>query len=207
MDFLVGIVSGRPNVELREMFPTDDVICVGNHGLEIAGWGFEEVVPRSKQIRAEVSAIVRKLSERLKEIQGSRVRDKGLTVAVHYRSVGGPNIEVLKRIVGETVGGSETFTITQGKLVLEIRPDIPSNKGTAVIRVLERMFGADWRDSCLAIYMGDDLIDEDAFSALENGNVTVRVDAKPGETAAKYFVQDPSETAEFLAWLGRIRRN
>ena len=56
-------------------------------------------------------------------------------------------------------------------------------------------------------YMGDDLVDEDVFRALENGNVTIPIDTEPRETTARYFVRDLGETAQFLAWLATIRQN
>jgi len=34
--------------------------------------------------------------------------------------------------------------------------------------------------------MRDDLVDEDVFRALENGNVTILVDTEPRETTARY---------------------
>ena len=55
--------------------------------------------------------------------------------------------------------------------------------------------------------MGDDLVDEDVFRALENGNVTIPIDTEPRETTVRYFVRDLGETAQFLAWLATIRQN
>src|SRR5438552_94431 len=77
---------------------------------------------------------------------------------------------------GEKIAAELELVVTRGKEVIELRPPIPVNKGTAAV---------DWAGSvralgrgATAIYIGDDRTDEDAFQALRaaapDGAVTIR---------------------------------
>jgi trehalose-phosphatase len=56
----------------------------------------------------------------------------------------------------------------------------------------------------LDVYIGDDVTDENAFAALQDG-VTVRVGASP-LTSAQYHVNDQKEVVRFLNWMEEIMR-
>lgn len=51
--------------------------------------------------------------------------------------------------------------------VLELRPKVDWNKGSAVTWILDAL-GLGTRGDVFPIYLGDDITDEDAFVALEN---------------------------------------
>ena len=75
--------------------------------------------------------------------------------------------------------------------------------------ILERAIGGGWAEEAGIIYIGDDRTDEDAFAALPDSAVTVKVGANPASTAARYAARDVHEVAEFLqqlaGWLGLDR--
>eukprot|EP00959_Pyramimonas_sp_CCMP1952_P031148 652906-Pyramimonas_sp.AAC.1 len=60
------------------------------------------------------------------------------------------------------VDSSPDLVITQGKKVLEVRPNVGWNKGKALLFLLER-FGLSNGADVLPMYIGDDRTDEDAF--------------------------------------------
>ena len=78
-------------------------------------------------------------------------------------------------------------------------PKAGGNKGTAT-QVLHdhQLAGAG-----IAIYLGDDLTDEDAFRALANA-VTIHVGHR--ETAARFRVESSNRVAEFFDWLIQTAR-
>ena len=88
-----------------------------------------------------------------------------------------------------------------GRRVLEIRPPIKADKGTAVSRLLG--------ESSLrrALYAGDDTTDLDAFRGLDGLEVAVRIavvsDEAPDQLAhaADVIVGGPEALAELLAQL------
>ena len=93
--------------------------------------------------------------------------------------------------------------VTQGKLVLEVRPPARVDKGTAVLRLALHL-GA-LRNGSALVFAGDDQTDEDAFRALRTrapAAVTVRVThGESVATAAEFTVRDPEEMRLFLEWL------
>jgi trehalose 6-phosphate phosphatase len=91
---------------------------------------------------------------------GAFVEEKGITASVHYRNappeVGERSVEFVKR-EGERLG----LRITVGRGVVEARPPILADKGTAV-RALVEEYGPG-----RAMFIGDDTTDLDAFRELE----------------------------------------
>lgn len=70
--------------------------------------------------------------------------------------------ESLEDVVHDMLDKYEMFRLTRGKMVMEIRPAIPWNKGNALEYLLETL-GFENSDHVVPIYIGDDRTDEDAF--------------------------------------------
>jgi trehalose 6-phosphate phosphatase len=92
--------------------------------------------------------------------------NKGLTASMHYRNC--QNVETArKRILAvvESLPQSSDLRITEGRMVVELRPNIDVNKGSALTTLIKRnrLSGA--------IYIGDDVSDVDAFEALHDSGI------------------------------------
>jgi trehalose-phosphatase len=88
--------------------------------------------------------------------------------------------------------------VTGGKKILELRPDVDWDKGRALAWVIESV-GVD--ESPLALYVGDDVTDEDAFRAIRSTGVGVVVADADGEdrpTAAHLRLSGTDEVGAFL---------
>ena len=85
-----------------------------------------------------------------------------------------------------------------GKKVLELRPDLAWDKGRAIIWLLE-ILRLDPRDAA-ALYLGDDITDEDAFRTLREHDIGVGivVGERPEPTAAQFRLADPGDVRKFL---------
>jgi trehalose-phosphatase len=94
--------------------------------------------------------------------------------------------------------------LMRGKEVLEIRPNLPWDKGRAALWWLERRCGPDWPQRVMPIYIGDDRTDEDAFAALAGGGITVAV-APQGPTVAGYYLRGWEEVLDLLRRLATAR--
>ena len=91
----------------------------------------------------------------------------------------------------------------RGKKVFELRPDIEWNKGRAVSWVLERI--SNRSSDTFAIYVGDDITDEDAFHALTGHGLCVAVrHEEMRQSAADYTLSDTRDVERFLQWLSEI---
>jgi trehalose 6-phosphate phosphatase len=145
---LVACVSGRSGEDARRLVGVDAMRVVGNHGLELD--------PRAP----ELAESLRRFRETVPEIPGAWIEDKGLSFTYHYREADDPAaVEAALEPVAERAE-EEGFEPFRGRKVLEIRPGVRINKGTAV-RALVRESGAR-----LGLYAGDDTTDLDAFDGL-----------------------------------------
>jgi trehalose 6-phosphate phosphatase len=192
----VIVVSGRSAADLRGRADLAEVIVAGNHGLEIAGPGFEHVDPAVAQSAPAVAQLAAALGRTLDGIPGAFVEEKGLSVAVHYRHVAPELHEAVRNAIhGVLSNSSHPFVLTSGRLVYDLRPRVYWDKGTLVKWVAQYVGQPD----ALVVVVGGDATDEEAFHALPDG-ITVRVGPGP-ETAARYHLDGPDGVKKFLAWL------
>ena len=193
---VLAIISGRSLLDLEPRVGIPGLIYAGNHGLEIRGPRCSYIEPGAASQRLALSALVADLEARLQSVEGALVEDRGLTACVHYRLVAPSQRELVHQAIqAATAAAAGKFLVTAGVLLHDIRPDVLGNKGTAVRWIRERMS----LNNALAIYLGDDCSDEDAFTVLPDA-VTIRVGGAT-QTAARYYVPGPAEVRDFLAWL------
>lgn len=198
----VAIVSGRALADLEAFFPSADYALAGNHGLELRLAGETLVHAEASGARPALAAVAALLAASVREIPGCLVEDKGLGVAVHFRNTPRGRLADVRdavRAALEAAPGGDLLTVRPGKEVLEVRPARGGDKGAAVLRLIERRRGGEWRGRYLPLYAGDDLTDEDAFRVLRGVGVTVRVGAGP--TAAACYLEEPEQVPVLLAWL------
>ncbi len=182
---LVACISGRTGAEARRLVGVDGVVYVGVHGLELA--------PEAEGWREALTPFAR--------LDWPWLEDKGLTVALHWREA--PD-EVAARAELESVAeraGAAGLEVRWGRKVLELRPPVAADKGTAVRALLaERGLGR-------GLYAGDDTTDLDGFRGLDGCEVAVRVAVASPEgpaelaEAADVVVGSPAELLELLRTL------
>jgi trehalose 6-phosphate phosphatase len=155
---LVAGVSGRKTEDALDLVGLADVVYFGNHGFEILRDGKVEVTPEALPYLEQVQELEARAREELAPL-GAFVEEKGITASIHYRNappeVGERAVEFVKR-EGERLG----LRITVGRGVVEARPPIRADKGTAVRTLVEEY--APER----AMFIGDDTTDLDAFREL-----------------------------------------
>lgn len=196
----LAIVSGRRLADVSARAGIEGIVYVGNHGLEIETRDLCFREPQAEALRLELKRLVLRLELLLADTSGIEIEEKGLSVAVHYRRVH-PTIQSwVETSVYETVGKSQVLMPVAGKMVIDIRPRLAWNKGSAVKWILDRLSQHD----VLPIYIGDDTTDEDAFSALESG-LTIHV-GEPVETSARFWVPDVAGVRAFLEQIYAERR-
>lgn len=179
---LVACVSGRPRHEVERMIGVDGVAIVGEHGLELEP-GAAEWADRI----AEFARGVDWPAER-----------KPLSVSFHFRRA---DDEAAARAYLTRVAeaaSAEGLVPRWGRMVLEIRPPVDADKGTAVRALVAR---AGLRR---ALYAGDDRTDVDAFAGLDGLELGVRVAVDSREAppelreAADIVVDGPEGVLELL---------
>jgi trehalose 6-phosphate phosphatase len=184
---LVACVSGRAGEDARRLVGVSGVEYVGNHGLELD--------PRAGELAARIAAF--------REAEGLPVEDKRLSLSYHYREAADP--EDARARLEEVAARAQAAGLDArwGRMVLEVRPPIAADKGTAVRTLLERS------QARRGLYAGDDTTDLDAFAGLAGAGlehavrVAVASEEGPAELreAADLVVAGPEELAALLRLL------
>ena len=161
---LVACVSGRQATTARRIVSLGSITYVGNHGAEILRGG--QTTP---EIAPEVAEWARKVQGfaqgelRGEELHRLRVRgeDKDVIYGFHWR--GAPDEEAAEAAVRGLAQRAEAagFVTHWGRKILEVRPPVALNKGLGVKTLL-----AGAPEVEVALYVGDDRTDLDAFEAL-----------------------------------------
>jgi trehalose 6-phosphate phosphatase len=159
---LVGLVSGRALADLERIVGVAGCAYAGNHGMEIRRPdGSREVAGPAEPHLATVQAFARAVDDDRLSAAGAWLEDKGVTLSFHFRTA--PDQVAAERFLdAEIVPQAEAagLRVTRGRKVVEVRPPIEVNKGTAVREIVR---GSGCR---LAVYLGDDTTDLDAWAAL-----------------------------------------
>jgi trehalose-phosphatase len=206
-DAHVAIVSGRGARDAREIVGVDGVWAIGNHGFEtIASDGTLTVDERVAAWSDALGAVRARAAVAVAAAPGARLEDKGATLSVHYRLADPTAVPRLEQAVVDAADAAG-LRVTRGRKVIEVRPPLAVDKGTAVL-ALARRLGATTATASL-IFAGDDTTDEDAIAALREWRadaVTIHVEGEePRETCAEFRVGSPAELGKWLAALAAMR--
>ncbi|XP_021281691.1 probable trehalose-phosphate phosphatase D isoform X2 [Herrania umbratica] len=170
--FPTSIISGRSRDKVKQFVQLNNVYYAGSHGMDIMAppravkscdkKGNEGAFQPAKLFLPAIQEISVELVDKIKDIQGARIEDNRFCISVHYRQVPPEDHEILKEKVKSLVENRAEFRLTQGKMVLEVRPSIEWNKGDALNYMLDTLGFSNAKD-VLPLYIGDDRTDEDAF--------------------------------------------
>jgi trehalose 6-phosphate phosphatase len=194
----VAVVSGRGLADVRERAAIPGIAYGGNHGMEIEGAGLHRIHPQAAAARPELEDVAARIEPALEGIDGAFLEDKGLTLSIHYR-LAPDRVEEVREIVLEAAAERPGLVVTEGKMVLEVRPRVEWHKGRAVLFLLEQMQPP--KDAPV-LYLGDDRTDEDAFRALRSWSPAaegILISEQPSaDSAATAHLRDPAEVGALL---------
>ena len=187
---LVACISGRPAADARRLVGLDGIEYVGVHGLEND--------PEARRFTPQLEAFAERIP------WPWTVESKGgVTLSFHYREA--EDEQEGARRAQEVARAAEEAGLTPhpGRKVLEVRPPVHVDKGTAVHRLL------DGRPLTRALYAGDDTTDLDAFRGLDEAGLDVALKVSVGSremnprllTEADLVVDGPGEFLAFLRTL------
>jgi trehalose 6-phosphate phosphatase len=187
---LVACITGRPADDARRMVGVDSIEYVGVHGLEAD--------PDARRFTLELEAFAERIP------WPWTVENKGgVTLSFHYREAS--EEEGALRRTDEVAQAAEAagLIVHHGRKVIEVRPPVTADKGTAVRRLLAG------RPLTRALYAGDDTTDLDAFRGLEEAELEVALKVAVGSremnpallTRADLVVEGPGELVHLLKTL------
>ncbi|WP_109110844.1 trehalose-phosphatase [Azospirillum sp. TSO35-2] len=197
----VAFVSGRDLDDLTAMVAVDGLVYAGSHGFDLRGPNLQRQI--GVDYLADLDGAERLLRDRLAGLTGVLLERKRFAIAIHTRQADPAHKPAVADTVRAVAKAQPRLRMTGGKELYELRPNLPWDKGRAVLALLEEL-GLE-EAGTVPVYIGDDETDEDAFRALADrgagGGIGIRVMETPAPTAATWSLHDPDEA---VAFLGRL---
>lgn len=194
----VAILSGRDLADIRSRFTVPGIWYAGCHGVQLVGPdGVVHTTDEALDALPAIESATAHLCAALHDIPGIRIEPKRFAVAVHYRNVAAQTVSTILAEV-QRRASEDGLCVTYGRKVIELRPDIHWDKGTALAWIRDRTHRT---DHTVAFYLGDDVTDEDAFEAVRLAGVGIAVrhpEDGDGVTAARFTLDGPEHVVEFL---------
>lgn len=186
----VALVSGRPLAQLDALFAPLRLPAAGLHGHQLRNGDL--LGTAAEQAPEWLHALHRQAMEYAHARPGVLVEDKGISLALHWRSA--PDLgEDVTRFARQHLRQDSGYRLQPGDHVIEFVP-ADADKGGAVERLMRQPPFAGRRP----VYIGDDLTDEFGFAAANRlGGWSVLVGPRTA-TDARWRLRDPDAVH---AWL------
>jgi len=185
----VAIITGRSVDDIRTRLGFTPDFIIGNHGLE--------GVPGGERQATEHRALCDEWRHQLAAAlhgdnldPGIQVEDKRYSLSVHYRMTADPE-RVADALRALFAGMTPQPRVVAGKYVFNLVPEGGTDKGGALEQLI-RHCGAR-----SAIYVGDDVTDEDVFRLRRDDLLSVRIE-RSARSAAEFYLPDPADILPFL---------
>lgn len=162
---LFGIITGRAVADARQKVGVDDVLLVGNHGLEWFDGGDYRAHPAGLAAEQAIIDALDGINEDLRgldrDLTGIVFENKRLSASIHYRLVAeSETFDAPLAAITQQRADEFGLRMTTGKMMVELRPAARVSKGSAVSEIVT---GRGLRG---VVFLGDDVTDVDAFLAI-----------------------------------------
>jgi trehalose 6-phosphate phosphatase len=165
---LLAFVTGRDVRQAAAMVGLDGVTYVGLHG-------FDRMAPDGAVTRDPAAQpyvdVVQRMARRVRGLDATRlglvVENKGPMLDLHYRQARDP-ATTLAVLEAEVLRPARDLglAVATGHFLVELRPPVAIDKGTAVLGLLQKGGRAGSATLRTAVFVGDDLTDCTGFAAV-----------------------------------------
>lgn len=192
----VAILTGRAVADIRARLSFEPDFLVGNHGLEgVPGW--ERHGERYRMMcRSWSETLSAALQDQERFDPAIRIENKDYSLSVHYR-LARDQTATENRLAALFAGLTPPARVIAGKCVFSLLPPDAADKGSAFEQLMQ-IAGAR-----SAIYIGDDVTDEDVFRLARGDLLSVRIEPA-ADSAAEFFLPRRCDIVQLLDEL--IRR-
>ncbi len=195
-DTSVAVISGRSLHDLAALSRLpEEIHLVGSHGTEFDVGFARALAPEARELRDRVTEELHAIAA---PRPGVTVEHKPAGAALHYRQASEEDGQAALIAVRDGPATLPGVHPREGKRVIELAV-VQADKGFA-LDAIRHQVGAS-----AAVFIGDDVTDEDAFSRLTGPDLGIKVG--DGPTFAKQRVDDPEDVARLLARLLETRRD
>ena len=197
--FTVAVVTGRDKEDVQQFIKLDQIIYSGSHGYVTSGPdGLFMEHEDAEKIKKGLDVIEEQLNNKFsKDNDGVQIDRKLYAIAVHYRNATKKATDKVFEVVDDLLEKRDGYKKGEGKMVVEIKPDIDWHKGKAVLWIMEHL-GIDKDEQVIPIFIGDDVTDEDAFEVLKGKGIGILVENRGQDTAASYSLKDVYQVRAFF---------
>ena len=195
LDGALSLISGRSVTDIDRIFAPARFAAAGGHGAELRLHPDDSVSSTKWSLPAPVLERIREFAA---NSPGLLLEEKRGGVSLHYRRA--PELEeqctgFVRSLLPEI---EQDFRLIAGKMVFEFAPR-DHHKGAAISEMMQR----DPFTRRRAVFIGDDVTDEDGFRAVNAlGGIAIRVGGSRG-SAAEYSLAD---VAAVHRWLESIEQ-
>jgi trehalose 6-phosphate phosphatase len=186
----VAIITGRSLADLRKRLDFEPHYLVGNHGIEgIPAWAGrrEEYERICREWEAVLTTLFDKNAAFDRDIW---IENKGCSLSVHYRMARERETTEarLRRLFTELLPEAHVIA---GKCVFNLLPPGAPHKGSA----FEHIFATS--GACSALYVGDDITDEDVFRLRRPNLLKVRIEREV-DSEAEFYLHHQIDMVQLL---------
>ena len=192
----LAVISGRGLNDIKSRVGIKGIYYSGSHGYEIEGPSIKMEYQPALEFVKIFDDLEIQLTDLLSGVEGALVERKKFSIALHYRNVSNSEVSIVEKAADDAVKKHPKIRKSYGKKVYELQPDLEWNKGKALEWLVEELH-VEKRGSKI-FYIGDDITDEDAFSAIKTYGIGVLVGAQTRTTGAQYKLKNTEQTLHFL---------
>ncbi|RRS30021.1 MAG: beta-phosphoglucomutase [Epsilonproteobacteria bacterium (ex Lamellibrachia satsuma)] len=192
----LAVISGRGLNDIKSRVGIKGIYYAGSHGYEIEGPSIKMEYEDALEFVEIFDVLEEELTRLLAKVEGALVERKKFSIALHYRNVSKSEVGLVEKAADEAVRKYPKIRKNYGKKVYELQPDLEWNKGKALEWLMETLHIE--KKGSKIFYMGDDITDEDAFSAIKTYGIGILVGTQAGTTAAQYKLKNTDQTLRFL---------
>lgn len=183
----VAVITGRSVSDIRSRLPSSLTEISGNHGLEPLPLNIAAQKSEIEQSVADTATTLEHIFEGDGHI---KVERKNLSLSVHYRGHPDPDGAEAK-ILSTLTQASPGFRSIRGKKVVSLVPKKLPHKGDALVAMMLK------KGLHQAVFVGDDVTDEDVFLMNDPNILGIRVGSEVG-SAADLFIRDQKAITPLL---------
>ena len=186
----VGILTGRALADIVPRLNFTPDFLVGNHGLEGLPQSCQQISHFQQMCRGWLGEVQRALASGPLADPGVMVEDKLISLSVHYRHVERhePVATNLRALFARLTPAPR---VIGGKYVFNLLPQAAGDKGTAFLHVMRHS------DAPSAIYVGDDVTDEDVFKLQIPHLLSIRI-GQSQHSSAEFFLRRQVDIVRLL---------
>ncbi len=206
---LVAAISGRPVAEAKNMINIDEIVYIGNHGLERWSEGHSEFTQDAQAYSKVIKAAIEELTPLL-STKGISIDNKRVTATIHYRLC--PDHHSARQDILAAIEDSRHTkslrVMQESKYAINLLPPVRGDKGTATLDLIREynLHGG--------VYLGDDITDIYAFRAIHAATrnldfhgfaIGITSQEMPEKLAeeADFTLNGVDDVERFLKWLSQ----